>query len=63
MFMILNGEITESGFATMSQIYVEMHRTQVTCVVQDSDLAHRSALMRKEDRSRCCSQHPCKPTP
>lgn len=46
MFMILNGELTESGFATMSQNYGEKHSLQVTCVVQDSDFAHRSSLIR-----------------
>jgi hypothetical protein len=56
VFMILNGEITESGFATMSQNYMEMHNIEVTCVVQDSDFSHRSASIKKEDRSGCCSQ-------
>jgi hypothetical protein len=53
--MILNGEITESGFATISQNYMEMHNSEVTFVVQDSDFAHRSAPIKKEDRSECCA--------
>jgi hypothetical protein len=57
VFMILNGEITDSGFATMSSNYMEMHDIEVTCVAPDSEFAHRSAPIRKEGRSRCCSQH------
>jgi hypothetical protein len=52
VFMILNGEITQSGFATMGYIYKEMHDIEATCVVQGSDFAHRSAPIEKKKTAR-----------